>query len=115
MLGGINGTTTLSKDARVERRGEALWPMRARAAWPYLGSIRDVRADGAARARGLPGVGKQGNKPRRSGYPKVSTSVEPFSSYLTSELCCRFFPRVHPRSVPHHLVGTSGLVTTRST
>ena len=66
-------------------------------------------------ARGLPGVGKQGNKPRRSGYPKVSTSVEPFSSYLTSELCCRFFPRVHPRSVPHHLVGTSGLVTTRST
>ena len=40
----------LSKDARVERRGEALWPMRARAAWPYLGSIRDVRADGAARA-----------------------------------------------------------------
>ena len=50
MLGGINGTTTLSKDARVERRGEALWPMRARAAWPYLGSIRDVRADGAARA-----------------------------------------------------------------
>ena len=24
--------------------------MRARAAWPYLGSIRDVRADGAARA-----------------------------------------------------------------
>ena len=50
MLGGINGTTTLSKDARVERRGEVLWPMRARAAWPYLGSIRDVRADGAARA-----------------------------------------------------------------
>ena len=33
-------------------------------------------------ARGLPGVGKQGNKPRRSGYPKIS--VEPFSSDLTS-------------------------------
>lgn len=25
-------------------------------------------------ARGLPGVGKQGNKPRRSGYPKVSVA-----------------------------------------
>ena len=88
MLGGINGTTTLSKDARVERRGEALWPMRARAAWPYLGSIRDVRADGAARARGLPGVGKQGNKPRRSGYPKVSVvTVEPFSVFLRPHLC----------------------------
>ena len=48
-------------------------------------------------ARGLPGVGKQGNKPRRSGYPKVSVANRFPVTDLT--LCCRFFPRVHPRSV----------------
>ena len=110
MLGGINGTTTLSKDARVERRGGALWPLRARAAWPYLGSIRDVRADGAARAASRVSENKVTSLAALGTRRSQSRTV-----FLRPHLCCRFFPRVHPRSVPHHLVGTSGLVTTRST
>ena len=97
----------------VERRGEALWPMRARAAWPYLGSIRDVRADGAARAASRVSENKVTSLAALG--TRRSQSRIPFSVFLRPHLCCRFFPRVHPRSVPHHLVGTSGLVTTRST
>ena len=101
----------LSKDARVERRGEALWPMRARAAWPYLGSIRDVRADGAARAASRVSENKVTSLAALGTRRSQSRTV-----FLRPHRCCRFFPRVHPRSVtPHHLVGTSGLVTTRST
>ena len=43
-------------------------------------------------ARGLPGVGKQGNKPRRSGYPKVSVEPFPQTSPLLPLLSARPSP-----------------------
>ena len=113
MLGGINGTTTLSKDARVELREVKRYAgLCARAPGMAVSAIAMCAAGRRPTARGLPGVGKQGNKPSPLWVPEgLSRTV-----FLRPHLCCRFFPRVHPRCpLPHHLVGTSGLVTTRST
>ena len=81
MLGGINGTTTLSKDARVELREVKRYAgLCARAPGMAVSAIA-MCAAGRRRAASRVSENKVTSR-RRSGYPKVS--VEPFSSDLTS-------------------------------
>ena len=89
MLGGIHGTTTLSKDARVELEVKTEKRYRAYARAPH-GRIgyRDVRADGARppvsenKVTSLAALGTR-EALSRTGFP---------------HLVLPLLPRVHPRS-----------------